>query len=117
MNEKGGKSGSSGANQGMLGKSELNNGKLDEPRSLAQPPKCPECGNRSLWKDGLRYNRWNDQATQRWLCRNCGFRFSQSFTELKQKLNITCQGRETSDSIEKFPKLVSLAEISPLRNL
>ncbi len=36
---------------------------------------CPECGSEKLWRDGLRYSRGNN-AVQRWLCRVCGFRFS-----------------------------------------
>ncbi|MEM3694998.1 MAG: tyrosine-type recombinase/integrase [Candidatus Bathyarchaeia archaeon] len=37
---------------------------------------CPECGSQLLYKDGLRY--LSDGSTvQRWLCRNCGYRFSE----------------------------------------
>lgn len=35
---------------------------------------CPECGSSRLWKDGLHYLK--DGTAQRWLCRNCGYRFS-----------------------------------------
>ena len=36
---------------------------------------CPQCGSKSLYKDGLRY--LNDGSTvQRWLCKNCGYQFS-----------------------------------------
>jgi len=35
---------------------------------------CPECGSLRLWKDGLHYLK--DGTVQRWLCRNCGYRFS-----------------------------------------
>jgi len=35
---------------------------------------CPECGSMRLYKDGFRYTRHGE--VQRWLCRNCGFRFS-----------------------------------------
>jgi integrase/ribosomal protein L37AE/L43A len=38
-------------------------------------PVCPECGSERLYKDGLRYLS-NRQPVQRWLCRNCGYRFS-----------------------------------------
>ena len=48
------------------------------PHSLpeAQPqPRCPQCGSDRLYKDGLRY--LSDGSTvQRYLCRNCGYRFS-----------------------------------------
>ncbi|MDI6691385.1 MAG: tyrosine-type recombinase/integrase [Candidatus Bathyarchaeota archaeon] len=38
---------------------------------------CPECGSTSLYKDGLRYLA-NGSSVQRWLCRKCGYRFSQT---------------------------------------
>ena len=38
-------------------------------------PLCPQCGSRKLWRDGLRYSVFGDKI-QRWLCRNCGIRFS-----------------------------------------
>ena len=38
-------------------------------------PVCPECGNERLYKSGLRYLA-DGTAQQRYLCRNCGFRFS-----------------------------------------
>ena len=42
-----------------------------------QPLRCPQCASKKLFKDGLRY--LNDGSTvQRWLCRNCGYRFSES---------------------------------------
>jgi len=36
---------------------------------------CPQCGSNKLWRDGLRYSQFNDKI-QRWLCRDCGLRFS-----------------------------------------
>jgi hypothetical protein len=40
----------------------------------AQSPNCPECESTKAWKDGLRYN--GNAVIQRWLCRDCGYRFS-----------------------------------------
>lgn len=37
--------------------------------------KCPECSSTQVWKDGLRKTIHGD--IQRYLCRNCGFRFSE----------------------------------------
>jgi integrase/DNA-directed RNA polymerase subunit RPC12/RpoP len=37
--------------------------------------RCPECGSERLYKDGLRYLS-NGQTVQRYLCRDCGYRFS-----------------------------------------
>ena len=39
---------------------------------------CPQCGSIQLYKDGLRYSRSNGDPVQRWLCRNCGYRFSET---------------------------------------
>ena len=45
---------------------------------------CPECGSTKLFRDGFRYPA-NGQPVQRWLCRNCGFRFSEKRKNLKTK--------------------------------
>jgi len=37
--------------------------------------RCPECGSERLYKAGLRYLE-NGTTVQRWLCRDCGLRFS-----------------------------------------
>jgi len=39
-------------------------------------PRCPDCGSTRVWKDGLRYT--GEGPIQRWLCRDCGLRFSES---------------------------------------
>ncbi|MCW4044766.1 MAG: tyrosine-type recombinase/integrase [Candidatus Bathyarchaeota archaeon] len=38
--------------------------------------KCPECGSVKLFRDGMRYLA-NGDTVQRWLCRECGYRFSE----------------------------------------
>jgi len=47
-----------------------------------KPIRCPQCNSTLIWKDGLRY-MLNGNAVQRYICRNCGYRFSQ--TSLKDK--------------------------------
>lgn len=37
-------------------------------------PQCPECSSRKVVKDGIRYTSYGE--IQRFLCRNCGYRFS-----------------------------------------
>jgi integrase len=37
--------------------------------------KCPECGSNRLYRAGFRYLS-NGETVQRWLCRECGYRFS-----------------------------------------
>ena len=51
---------------------------------------CPACGSKLLYKDGLRY-LGDGSSLQRWLCRCCGFRFSESLLKTGEKLNITKQ--------------------------
>jgi len=63
----------------ILDKASQKNGKLDNSSPLAQPPKqpsCPQCGSNKLYKDGLRYLT-DGTTVQRWLCRQCYYRFSQ----------------------------------------
>jgi integrase len=48
---------------------------------------CPQCGSNKFWKDGLRYDSCSNVAIQRYLCRACGFRFS----DPSIKLNVTSQ--------------------------
>jgi integrase/predicted RNA-binding Zn-ribbon protein involved in translation (DUF1610 family) len=50
-------------------------GKSDVAESAGASLPCPRCGSHKLWRDGLRYSMFGDKI-QRWLCRNCSFRFS-----------------------------------------
>jgi integrase/recombinase XerD len=38
---------------------------------------CPQCGSEKLYKDGFRYLN-NNLSVRRWLCRECGHRFSET---------------------------------------
>jgi integrase len=52
-------------------------GKSDDSGRPAQPPnKCPECSSTQNWKDGIRYTKTGQ--IQRYICRDCGYRFSES---------------------------------------
>jgi len=47
-------------------------------------PTCPQCGSKRVWKDGLR--QLSDGAiVQRWVCRDCGYRFSYPSKTSKRK--------------------------------
>ena len=61
---------------------------------------CPECGSSKTYKDGLRYYK-DGTARQRWLCRDCGYRFSQSCV----KLNVAGKVRESSNSGKNHHKM------------
>ncbi|MEM3618511.1 MAG: tyrosine-type recombinase/integrase [Candidatus Bathyarchaeia archaeon] len=70
-----------------------------KPQSKPQPktgveqePTCPLCGSKRIYKDGLRYTA--NGPVQRFLCRFCGYRFSES----KVKFNVSGQIGEVADS-------------------
>lgn len=54
---------------------------------------CPECGSEKTWKDGKRKTKGRE--VQRYLCRSCGYRFS----EPKVKLNVSRQLVEGSEPV------------------
>jgi len=68
------------APESMLDEKRLNNGKLanGQPHQSPKQPQlhCPECGSKRLYRDGLRRTRQG--PIQRWLCRDCGYRFSET---------------------------------------
>lgn len=71
----------------------VKNGKSARPGRMRQPPiRCPECGSRRVWKDGVR--RTNHGPVQRWLCRSCGFRFSESTADFEKKVDVLNQNME-----------------------
>jgi len=68
---------------------------------------CPQCGSLKVWKDGVRQTSHGD--VQRWLCRDCGFRFSESkqnvVIEFKVKKDIVFQSAEELDSGPDFAQV------------
>jgi len=54
---------------------------------------CPECGATKLYKSGMRTLQ-DGSTTQRWLCRPCGYRFS----EPQEKLDVAGKLSKTFDS-------------------
>ena len=51
---------------------------------------CPHCGSSSLYRDGLRYLA-DGGCSQRWLCRDCGFRFSEKPLQKNQEWSINTE--------------------------
>jgi len=48
----------------------------ESPTHNSKPsPLCPHCHGSKLWRDGVRYSIFGE-SIQRWLCRDCGLRFS-----------------------------------------
>lgn len=54
-------------------------------------PACPECGSPKSWKAGKRY--LGSLKVQRYLCRECGYRFSNSEFSRKTKISLANQRR------------------------
>lgn len=54
---------------------------------------CPRCRSEKVWRDGLRDN--TNKVIQRFICRNCGYRFSGSNRSLvfsgSSEIEISCQ--------------------------
>ena len=51
-----------------------------QPLQEEPQPTCPQCKSTKVCKDGMRYLT-NGEVIQRWLCKNCGYRFSDSKAE------------------------------------
>jgi len=70
-----------------------------------QPPTCPECSSTKVWKDGFRSDSLI--PIQRWLCRDCGYRFSSSSLINKKEIRQTSECRvRVSDN-----EMVNLATV------
>ena len=102
---------STSASEAQLGESRLNNGKRAKHSPAAQPPlSCPNCGSERVWKDGFHYN--NGRPIQRYLCRLCGFRFSQS-EKGQVKVHVSSKPFKTSDSMADLGSFKSGNGFSP----
>jgi len=67
--------------------------------------RCPECGSICLYRDGLRYV--SEGQIQRYLCRKCGYRFSENSYKQFQ----TNGNRQLCAILEEAKKLDSATEI------
>ncbi len=99
-------------------KSGLTDGELGSQAQPRQPSRCcPECGSERLWKDGLRYPRSSqDRPVQRYLCRLCGLRFSESTGDSRVKGNVGRQGIEGSDPRKRGTNNTVLEGEVPVQN-
>ena len=50
-------------------------GKSSQERDVGSSPLCPKCHSKKVWKAAKRYTLEGFRI-QRWLCRDCGHRFS-----------------------------------------
>jgi integrase len=71
-------------------------GKSDSKESASASPLCPECGSRKLYRDGRRYLA-DGSSVQRWLCRECAYRFSEKPPQKNLKWQINTPSTFTSE--------------------
>ena len=83
-------------NTSIFGKAGLKStGKSGTQESAGSNPLCPQCGSEKLYRDGLRYLA-GDSSVQRWLCRNCAYRFSEKPSQTKPEWSINTPPALTS---------------------
>ena len=66
-------------------------GKSDVSGQPAQPPKCSRCFSTHVTKDGLRYT--NRGLVQRFLCKDCDYRFSDPYHIIKNMNGVSVDCR------------------------
>ena len=87
------------------------NSESEHLRSSADvSPLCPQCGSNKLWRDGLRYSLFGDRI-QRWLCRNCGLRFSDPVDVEKAWSTFQCVERVVTKPKKATADIVSSSQI------
>jgi len=92
------------ADEARARQSGLKEGKSALARRAAQPPmQCPECGSLRIWRDGVRHTGHGD--VQRWLCRDCGFRFSQTIVHGSVKPDVAGHILEGSNPGKNFAEV------------
>ena len=82
--------------------------------SAGSSPLCPQCGSRKLYKDGMRPLR-DGSDTQRWLCRNCGHRFSEA--KPLNRSSAYSSSSQICDLLAEESKNLALAENPPKTGL
>jgi len=82
----------------------LTNGELAHQNQPHQPPKCPECASERVWRDGLRYAKTETEQLpiQRFLCRTCGIRFSETTQKRVVEQDVLGQLNGSIDSMNKL---------------
>jgi len=79
-------------------------------------PTCPECQSKRVWKDGFRYSKRDSQSlTQRYLCRDCGLRFSPS--EPSERLQRIQRQALSYDHAIRFSRQVCVSQTKAMINL
>jgi transposase-like protein len=92
-------------------KAGFNSCKLESAQgSTGTSPLCPQCPSKKLWRDGLRYEMFG-YPIQRWLCRDCGLRFSDSFDAQKAKKTVETVAMIETKLLKSKDGIVSTRQI------
>ena len=81
-----------------------NLGKSPSAEDADVSPLCPNCGSSKIWRDGL---RWNDEKTvqvQRYLCRDCGVRFSEKSLNTDTSIQLIAKYARGAKNLEPVQK-------------
>jgi integrase/predicted RNA-binding Zn-ribbon protein involved in translation (DUF1610 family) len=78
--------------------------------SAGTSPLCPQCGSKNLWRDGSRYTIFEDKI-QRWLCKECGHRFSDKDDVQKAKLAVETVESVDTKSLKTHNGIVTSSQI------
>jgi ribosomal protein L37AE/L43A len=79
--------------------------------STGNSPLCPQCKSKKVWRAAHRYSVYGDKI-QRWLCRDCGLRFSDPNDVKKSWSNQEKAARsELSNEIKMAPDIVTSSQI------
>jgi len=101
---------------GVLGRRQGSDGKSVDS-SLHQPPKqpklkCPECSSQRLCRDGIYYPP-TGESIQRWLCKDCGYRFSEHKPQVVSHENVK-QSINTEDCLVSGYRLCAKLKVKKL---
>jgi integrase/predicted RNA-binding Zn-ribbon protein involved in translation (DUF1610 family) len=87
-----------------------NSGKSPPEGDAGSSPLCPQCGSKKVWRAGLRYHKFGDQI-QRWLCRDCGLRFSDPEDVARAKIAFEKAVKMESKSLKSDADIVFTRQI------
>jgi len=85
-------------------------GKSDTQESAGSNPLCPQCGSQKLYRDGLRYPMFGDPI-QRWLCRDCEFRFSDPQDIERARRMLESVEKVERQSLKREGDIVTISQI------
>jgi integrase/predicted RNA-binding Zn-ribbon protein involved in translation (DUF1610 family) len=96
---------------GIFGKANPTSSKSESADGSADvSPLCPKCGSKKLWRDGNSYPIFAAKI-QRWLCRECGHRFSDRNDLENAKKAIEVVGTVETKSLKSKPDIVVASQI------